>query len=555
MKLKFSLTVFVIIALAGIACEGGQPIPTPATQPAIDRDELRSLVQEAVQQSIPAAQPQISREELQQIIEQVVASSAPEGASPEQIREMVENAVESASSSTVSREEIEELVSNAVQEAVSQTQQGLTPEEIEQIVSGAIQALPTPAASETIDTVSVMHQWVSGGEPESFEAVVTPWEVATGGQVNDTGTRDIKAILVTRVEGGNPPDIAALSAPGDMEAFARQGALVPLDSFLDMSKIREEYSQAWIDLCTVEGRLYCLVYKAANKSTVWYDPEQFELNEWETPTTWDEMVSLSDQIVADGQTPWSMGVESGGASGWPGTDWIGQIVLSESGPEIYDQWVNHEIAWTDPAIKSAFEKFGDIVLSSGYVPGGPTFALSTNFTDASYLPFRDPPQSYMYFLGSFTQGFIEEEFPAAEIGVDYSFFPFPAIDPEFDGAVTGGADLVVMFNDTPGARSLMGYLASAGAQQIWVSRGGFTSTNGNVSLSAYPDSIAGKVADQLTNARIFRFDADDIWGGSLQQAFWNGILNYLQNPDQLDTILSDIEAAAVEQLGPVGQGT
>ncbi len=399
-----------------------------------------------------------------------------------------------------------------------------------------------PSQAQPVGTVSVMHQWVSGGEPESFRAVVTPWEQATGGRVNDTGTRDIKAILVTRVEGGNPPDIGVLSAPGDMEEFVRRGALVPLDSFMDMDRLRQDYSQAWLDLCTVDGRLYCIVYKAANKSTVWYDPKEFQANGWSVPQTWDQLLALSDQMVAQGKTPWSVGLESGGTSGWPGTDWIGQIVLSESGPEVYDQWVRHQIPWTHPAIKSAFEKFGRIVHSPGYVPGGPTFALSTNFTDAAYLPFRDPPQAYMYFLASFTQSFIEGEFPEAVPGEDFSFFPFPAINPQYAGAIAGGADLVVMFRDTPGARSLMDYLASADAQQIWVGRGGFTSTNSNVSPSVYPDPIAARIAEQLTSASVFRFDADDIWGGALQQAFWKGILDYVQDPSRLDAILAEIDA-------------
>jgi alpha-glucoside transport system substrate-binding protein len=216
---------------------------------------------------------------------------------------------------------------------------------------------------------------------------------------------------------------------------------------------------------------------------------------------------------------------------------------------VYDQWVNHEIPWTDTRIKSAWEKFGRVALTTGYVPGGANFVLSTNFVPASYLPFESPAKAGMYFLGSFTQGFISEQFPNLVAGEDYSFFPFPAIAPQFDGAVTGGADLVVMFRDTASSRSLMQYLASSAAQQIWVSRGGFTSTNKLVPLDNYPDALAQKVAEQLTTAKIFRFDADDIWGGDLQAAFWKGILDYLRNPGRLDAILQEIDGVATRQLG------
>ncbi len=405
-----------------------------------------------------------------------------------------------------------------------------------------------PGAPE-IGSVSVIHQWVSGGEPESFSALVQPWEALTGGSVDDTGTRDLLAIVTTRVKGGNPPDIAALAAPGTMQEFVKDGELVALDSFLDMNKFRSEHSQAWIDLCTVDGKLYCIAWKASNKSTVWYNPKTFEANGIAVPTTWDEVVAASGKLETAGVSPWSIGVESGGASGWPGTDWIGQIVLSQSGPEVYDQWINHEIPFNDPKIKSAWELFGAAALTPGYVPGGANFILSTNFVPASYLPFESPPKAGMYFLGSFAQGFIEEQFPDLTIEEDYSFFPFPSIDPQFAGAVTGGADLLVMFKDDPSSRSLMEYFATAAAQQIWVSRGGFTSTNNQVSLDNYPNPLARKVAEQLTTAQSFRFDADDIWGGELQAAFWKGILDYLGDPSSLDSVLDDIEKVAAEQLG------
>ena len=244
--------------------------------------------------------------------------------------------------------------------------------------------------------------------------------------------------------------------------------------------------------------------------------------------------------------PWSVAIESGEASGWPATDWIGEILLHESGGDVYDQWVNHEIPWTDSRIKSAWEKFGQIVLTPDYVPGGAIAALATNFVDGSWLPYNDPPQAAMYYLGAFTQGFIGDQFPNLVAGEDYDFFPFPTINTMYVGGVTGGADVVVAFNDNDTTRSFMEYLASADAQQIWVERGGFTSANSEVSLDAYPDPLARRAAQQLTEATVFRFDADDNMPSAVQKSFWDGTLAYLQNPSQLDSILADIEIRAVD---------
>jgi alpha-glucoside transport system substrate-binding protein len=399
---------------------------------------------------------------------------------------------------------------------------------------------------DTVGTVNVLGVW-GGDELASFQAMVEPWEQQTGGAMGFSGTRDLIAILTTRIQGGNPPDVAILPNPGQMVELANDGELVALDSFLDMDVIDAQYAQGWLDLGTVNGKLYGIFMKADSKSTVWYDPKVFQANGWTVPGTWDDMIALSDKILAGGKmAPWSVAVESGEASGWPATDWIEQILLHESGGEVFDQWVSHDIPWTDDHIKSAWEKFGEIALTQGYVPGGATAVLATNFVDGSYLPYEDPPKAAMYYLGAFTQGFIADQFPDLMVGEDYSFFPFPTIDPDYAGAVTGGANVVVVFKDNVSTRSFVEYLASPEAQQIWVNRGGFTAVNKNVSLDAYPNPLARKAAEQLTGATIFRFDADDNMPSAVQKAFWEGTLAYLQNPGQLDSILTNIEATAAD---------
>jgi alpha-glucoside transport system substrate-binding protein len=394
-----------------------------------------------------------------------------------------------------------------------------------------------------IGVVNVLGVW-GGTELENFQAMIAPWEEDTGNAMGFSGTRDLIAVLTARVAAGNPPDVAILPNPGQMVTLAADGHLVDLSSFLD-ADVLAQYAQGWIDLGTTNP-LTGIFMKAASKGTIWYNPKFFDAMGYTVPTTWDEMIALSDQMVVDGVAPWSVAVESGAASGWPATDWIGEILLHESGGEVYDQWVNHEIPWTDPAVKSAFEKFGQIVLTPGYVPGGAITALATNFVDGSYLPYTTPPGAAMYYLGSFTEDFIAAQFPDLVPGEDYAFFPFPTIDPQFAGGVTGAADVVVAFNDNPATRSFIEYLASPEAQTIWAEIGGFISVNSAVSLDAYTE-LARLSAEQLTGATVFRFDADDQMPPPVQSAFWAGILAYLQTPADLDDILADIEAVAAAQ--------
>jgi len=292
----------------------------------------------------------------------------------------------------------------------------------------------------------------------------------------------------------------------------------------------------------VDGTLYGFFMKADTKGTIWYNPGFFEDNGYEPLTadaSFDDLVALSDDILADGVVPpWSHGEFANGGTGFPGSDWIQQIILNEAGGDVYDGLIDGSVPFTDPAVKDAWEKFGQASLTEGYVvQGGAEGINATAFIDATYPPFESPPTAAMNYLGGFASGFITDQFPDAVPEEDFDFFPFPG------GAVTGGANIVYAFNDDDATCSFLEHLASAEAQQIWVGLGGFTSVNTGVSLDAYPDPIARAQAEQLTQAEVFRFDLDDAIGGGLQTAFFTGVTDYLADPDSLDAILEGIEAA------------
>lgn len=401
----------------------------------------------------------------------------------------------------------------------------------------------TPTASTSVDLLNV---W-SGEEQASFEAVIAPFQSQTSVSVKTEATRDLSQTLTTRIRGNNPPDMAVLPNPGFMQQLAGQGKLVPLDSFLDMNQIKADYSQGWIDLGTYNGHLYAIFYKAANKGTIWYNPKSFQAGSYTPPTTWNDLITLSDKIAQSGKYPWSMGVSSsGGSSGWPAADLIAQIYLNQNSGAMYDKWVNHQIPWTDPSIKLAFQTFGQIAAGKHYIAGAPQSIVATDYQSASYLPFKNPPGAYMYYLGDFTEGFITGQFKKAVAGTDFNFFPFPTINTQYANSVTGGADVVVALKNTTAVQKLVKYMATAQAQEIWVKRGGFTSPNKSVDLSAYPDAVSKASAQMLTQAATFRFGADDLMPQAVENAFWKATLQYIQTPDQLDSILSTMESTAAQ---------
>jgi len=399
------------------------------------------------------------------------------------------------------------------------------------------------SATIVTNTVDVLNVW-SGEEQASFQAVVTPFESQNDIKVSIETTRDLDAVLTSRISGKNPPDIAVLPNPAKMQQLASQQQLVPLNSMLDMSTITSSYARGWINLGTYQGSMYALFYKAANKGTIWYSPKQFHAIGAQVPATWQELLALSTALANSGKYPWSMGVSSGSTSGWPAADWLAEIYLNQSGPDMYSKWYNHQIPWTDASIKSAFQMFGQIVGGKHYIRGAPQSVLATGFQEASYLPFDTPPRAYMYCLGDFTEGFITGQFPRARPVTDFDFFPFPTINAHYQNAVTVGADVIVALKNTTAVQKLVQYLATPEAQTIWVRRGGFTATNKNVALSAYPNTVAANSAKMLASASIFAFGADDLMPPAVENAFWQGMLAFIGDQSLLDSILNQIESTA-----------
>jgi len=390
--------------------------------------------------------------------------------------------------------------------------------------------------------VTVAVVW-SGAELEAFEKALAPFEQDTGiDVVVESVGRDLPAVLVTRLAAGNPPDMAGMPNPGQMKEFADQGALVALNGIVDLS----ESPKAFVDLASVDGKAYGVFISADLKSLVWYNPKAFAARGYEVPTSWPALIDLCNKIVADGGTPWALGMESGAASGWVGTDWIEDIVLRTAGPDVYDKWVAHEISWTDPRVKKAFEYFGQIVNAPGYIYGGATGALTIFFGDSPNALFTNPPEAYMHRQATFIQSFIKDANPGLVAGEDYDVFPFPPISPIFGNPLLGAGDLVSAFNDTPETRALLTYLASAKAQEIWCAALGKLAINTTVDPSIYPDPITAKAAGMLATAETFRFDGSDLMPAAVGAGtFWTGVLDYVSGIP-LETVLESIEASALD---------
>jgi len=341
--------------------------------------------------------------------------------------------------------------------------------------------------------VTVIGTW-GGSEQESFLAMVKPFEDRTSIDVQYTGTRDLNAVLTTGVASGVLPDLAGLPGPGQMAEYAGLGVLVDLSTVLDVDTYTSETSSGLVDLGTVDGKIVAVFIKAAVKGLIWYNPNVYSGG---VPTSWDDTGAKAASAATGSTKPWCVGLESGAASGWPGTDWIEDFVLRQSGGDVYDKWVAGTQTGSSAEIKSAFEAFGAVIQDAS---GGSDAVLTTNFGDGGNGLFTDPPACVFHHQASFMTDFFKNQ-GGAQDG-EFDFFLMPDLNSEFAGSVTGAGDLFGMFHDTPQARELMKYLVTAEAQAIWVGRGGALSAS--KSVTTYPDDISQRSGEILGNAKIFR---------------------------------------------------
>lgn len=405
----------------------------------------------------------------------------------------------------------------------------------------------SPAAGGNVSgNVSVMAVW-SGVEQKAFQEVIDGFTSQYPNVTVDyTSAGDqLPTVLSTAVQGGNPPSVAVLPQPGLMQDFVKKGALKPIDYAKDT--ISQNYASDWMDLATVNGTLYGLFFKGANKSTVWYNVKAFSDAGVQPPKTWPDLLQAAKTLKASGVKAYSVG----GADGWTLTDLFENIYLRTAGPDKYDQLSTHQLPWTDPSVTTALQDMAQIFGDTGNIAGGTSGALQTDFPTSVSQVFSNPPKAAMVFEGDFVQGVITSS-TSAKANTDFNQFAFPSIDNSAP-SVVGGGDIVVTFKDDPATRAFVQYLATPQAGEIWAKLGGYASPNKNVNPDLYPDEISKATATALADAQTFRFDMSDLapaaFGGTVGQGEWKIMQDFLKNPSDVKGTQQALESAAAKAFG------
>lgn len=409
-----------------------------------------------------------------------------------------------------------------VEEAMTEAVEETVPEE-------SVAADDMCMGAQPGDELSLLYQW-SGQEEERLNQILQPLVENCGIVLKPESTRD-QALLDTRVQAGTPPDIAFWQVT---QLVQYQDQLQAMD---ELGADQSSYSDFFIEPMTINGKWLGLPIKADIKTIIWYSPSTFDALGYSVPTTWDELDALVEQMVADGNVPWSMGLESGDATGWTGSDFIQDILLVQQGPDYVLGLIDGSIPYDDAGVVQAYETYGKWAKDPAYTVGGAQGTLSTPFLDAIYKPFADPAEAMMVKQSGFAGGEIAKQFPGLVYGTDYDFFVVPSAQ-----GLQGGVEPMMAFNDTPAVRALVAYLSSAEGGAAWAAAGFDLSPNKN-GEGNYTDPSLIKKAEAFYATQGFTPDIGDSIPGGFGSAEWTAIVDFLNDGDLAAALA---QAAAVQ---------
>ena len=396
-------------------------------------------------------------------------------------------------------------------------------------------------------TLTIFGPW--RGEDEAlFQSVLAYFADATGVNVRYSSSENYEQQIVIDTQAGSPPNIAILPQPGLLADLAAKGFLVPLgDKTADWVKENYGAGQSWVDLGSYKGKdgnkaYFAFPFKADVKSLVWYVPENFEEAGYKVPESMEDLFKLTDQIVADGGTPWCIGLGSGGATGWPATDWVEDLMLRTQPLDVYQKWTTNEVKFTDPAVVEAINEFGKFAKNEKYVSGGVAAVASTDFRDSPKGLFDIPPKCYLHHQASFIPSFFPE---GTKVGTDADFFYMPtyASKPDLGKPVLGAGTLVTITKEAPAAKAFVEFLQTPIAHEVWMAQSSFLTPYKGVNVDTYANEQMKRQGEILTTATSFGFDGSDLMPGKIGAgAFWTGMVDFVGGKSA-DQVAADIQKA------------
>ncbi|WP_425840560.1 ABC transporter substrate-binding protein [Streptomyces fractus] len=384
---------------------------------------------------------------------------------------------------------------------------------------------------------------VNGGtEGAIIDAAIRPFEKATGITVRYQGSADSQALIQSRVQAGNPPDLIDAANAGQMRRYQAEGELKDVGSWIGEDTLRRDFNSSLLDSSRLDGKVYG-IWSEVDNFMVWYNTHRYTGSK--RPASQASWLRWAKQRAAAGHTPFCMGLESGSGTGWPAGNVIEALFAKKYGAAKLRAWSEDRLSWSSPEVRDAWETFGKISGSPDMVAGGPVNTLVTNLVNYSDGLFDRPARCDMSVFGTYAAGLARVAHPEVKSLTDMDFYPVPAASARAARAENVGGHLLSAFTDSPQTRAFARYWASAEAQSLLASSGQWTVGNQRVPASVYTDPALAKAARTLLapSKQLVAGPSFTALPG-VMDAYDKGIVSYLQDPTPatLTTVLAGLDA-------------
>lgn len=411
--------------------------------------------------------------------------------------------------------------------------------------TAAASAAASSAAPAEGGTVTI---WTSVDQPvmDGLKAGLEPLATAQGITVEWQKVDSIDQLIITKAQAGDVPDIAIVPQPGVIQKLVDLGAVKPLEGVLDTAALQSSMIPGELEAGIMsDGQLYGLLTSMNVKGLVWYPKAAWEANGYAVPKSLDELATLTNDMAKAGQTPWCNGIESGGATGWPATDWMENLVMRQAGVEGYQKWVKGEIKFDSPEFRNAAAYFEKLFFTDENVNGGRAAIPATNFGDAAKGLFTDPakPACMMYMQGSFITGFFPEDVQA-DLDNQVGVFGLPGASADQAPPVEGGGDLSVLMTDNPAAATVLNLLTDPSVGIPAAANSSYLSPFKTFDIANYPGKITQDVANIAYGASYFLFDGSDAMPAEVGAGtFWTDMTAWIAGDESLDDAIANIDGS------------
>ena len=383
----------------------------------------------------------------------------------------------------------------------------------------ALLLLLTPAASACADdgagdgeVLVVLGPWLpqkANDEADVFTRVIEKYEKSLGVDIDYQGTRAIGQALRAKVRDGTPPDIAILPTVGELVGFANEDLARPVTTMVGRPSPALGYEVVVDHGALWRGdRAYAVAIKTDLKSLLIFP----SASETVPPATVAGMTAID-------RRQWCLGLGEPSSPGWPGTDWVEDLLLHQpGGRDSYQQWASGKLAWTSPQVRTAFKDFRD-----HYVADRDRALLTA-------------PQAAADALGHGCTAMHQSSY-YAQHGERMFLFP------QSENGLEVSADFAARFTDNPAAEKLLEMLTdeNGGLVKNWVEESRDLVYPLRPDEKAYDDEYRSNVAKYLKNAAARCMDASDAMPPTVAAAFQNAILEYVAYPTHLTDILDRLQ--------------